>query len=123
MTRLQRAATVEFEIGCRQRAQPSNGLFERNNFLIAHIFPKQACEIAVSARVRIGFQKRAFGRERFGIRAKTDPGQSDFFADIVLGHQKINRADATAILDHQVHGRVLRRAAAQFRNFRQRFAG
>ena len=53
ITRLQRATTVEFEICCRQSAQSSNGLFERNNFLIANIFAKQAREIAVGARMRV----------------------------------------------------------------------
>src|SRR5262249_29779427 len=53
VSRLERAATVDFEILRRQAREPSHSLFQRQQFLIAHITAQEPRKIAKSAWMRI----------------------------------------------------------------------
>ena len=55
-------------------------------------------------------------RRGVGVRAEADPGQGDLAAYVVLGHQEVGDADARAILDDQLHRRLLGTHAAHLRD-------
>src|SRR5438094_5731180 len=59
---LEKSAVVETEIGSWLPTQAVDRIVHRQNFLIAHVFPEHAREISVSARMRIRFRERWFGR-------------------------------------------------------------
>src|SRR5439155_2622283 len=65
----------------------------------------------------------SLGRRRFGVRTEADPRLADLLADIVVGHQEVDRLDAAAVLDDQIDGRIFRRDAAHARHFGERLAG
>ena len=48
----QEASPRETEVGGREARQPVHRLFERDDFLIAHVAAEQACEVAVRPRMR-----------------------------------------------------------------------
>src|SRR2546427_598718 len=59
---LEKSAMIEAEIRGRQSAQAMDRVAHGKNFFVAHIFAEHACEISVSARVRIRFQEDSFWR-------------------------------------------------------------
>ena len=52
----QSAALADLEIGGGQRGQAADGLFERDDLLVARVFAQEPGEVTVSTRVRVRLQ-------------------------------------------------------------------
>ena len=73
--------------------------------------------------MRARLEEHTLGGHRRSVRAEAHPRQLNLPLHVVLRHQEVHDLHAAAVLDHEVHGRVLHRAPAQLRDLRQRLAG
>src|SRR5262245_27242629 len=119
----ERAASGDPEVLGGEGSEAADGLGQRDDRFGAHVLAQQVGEVPVGARVRARLEEHALGRGGLGIRAERDPRLPDLPAQVVLGHQEIDRADARAVLDDQIDRRVLGRDAARARHLRERLAG
>ena len=78
VARLQQAPLRQPQVRGRQAGQLADGLFQRNDLLVAHVLAQQAGEVAIGARMRLRQQKRPLGRRRRASEPKLTQGSAMF---------------------------------------------
>ena len=125
VARLQPAAILDAQRSSPAATSACESLLRASiDVLVAHVLAEQR---ARSCHRRAGACLSSGTRPRSPSMTASDPklthGRRDLPLDVVLGHQEVDDLHAAAVLDDEIHRRVLRRLPAHRRDLGERLAG
>ena len=99
------AAPLQLEVGGRQRGQLPDGFFQRDDVLLADVFPQQPGHVTIRARMRASLEKHTLSGVTPCIRSEAHPRQRNLLLHVVLRHREEDAAHTAVVLHDEVHRR------------------